>query len=445
MLILYALVKQGPDILVGVHHVFLHVCQVWEDTRPLRAALAIQQGENVLCVASGGDNAFSLLLDRPRSVMAVDYSKAQILLCRLKQAAIKHLGYEEFTCLLGLGPREVRGDGQGGGGEEGAVRSSVEIYHQRLRDHLDEDVREYWDKDVQQDSIRGGVVHCGKYEQYFRIFAHVIRPLVHDEQTTRDMLSIRDAGAQRAFYDSVWDTWLWRAMVRLYMGDVLIGRCPPFYQRSDMNIGQHFLQRMRHCLRDMPIADNFYLEYILTGKLGGITSLPDYLQRENFATLKSRIDDVHFIQGEVIKHMEAAAMEGLHVADLSNIFDFVPEDQHDYYRRAVMEHMSPGSRICYWTFVPMTAGKLAQLNVPFSPLARIDRDKCERYNQQERAWFYQSFVLQCIQGEARVHRNGYTVKPPVAVSERKAPGDTGKAYAMNGHTEVDEDLCNGIY
>ena len=191
------------------------------------------------------------------------------------------------------------------------------------------------------------------------------------------------------------------------------------------------------------------MEYVLTGEYGGLTSLPDYLKPENFAVLKDLIDRVHFIQGELLKHMEAAAMEGLHVADLSNIFDFVPEDLHNHYRTAVMRHMSPGSRICHWTFVPMTSPKLAQINIPFSPKAHIEPEECERYNSQERAWFYQTFVLQCVQKEG-YKKNGYinAAKLTNGVKHRiSAAGDKTVTGVLSDHTkvkELDTFVCNGI-
>ena len=300
------------------------------------------------------------------------------------------------------------------------------IYRELVRDHLEEDVRLYWDEPVQQDSICNGLYHCGIYEKFFYTFGTVIRPLVHSKQSVEKLLSIKDPSEQREFYDNVWDTFLWRLLVRLYMGDVLIGRCPPFYQRSDMNIGEYFLQRMRHCMRDLPAHDNFYLEYVLTGEMKGLTSLPDYLRKENFKLIKSRIDKVHFLQGDLLLHMEAAARNGLHVADLSNIFDFIPEDQHEHYRRAVMKHVSPGARICHWTFVPMTADKLNLVNVPFAKNVNINQENCEAWNSQERAWFYQSFVLQEV-GEMRKQENGHAGKNGYVIT---------KAQVRNGNKHL---------
>ena len=119
--------------------------------------------------------------------------------------------------------------------------SRTDMYN-LLRDHLEEDVQKFWDEPTQQESIRDGVIHCGRYEQYFLNFARLIRPLVHRDRTTQKMLTLKEPQEQREFYDNIWDTWLWRSMVRLYMGDVLIGRCPLFYHRSDMNIGNVSLE-----------------------------------------------------------------------------------------------------------------------------------------------------------------------------------------------------------
>lgn len=45
--------------------------QVWEDTRLLRQGLRLKPQSRVLSIASAGDNAFALLLDDAREVVAI--------------------------------------------------------------------------------------------------------------------------------------------------------------------------------------------------------------------------------------------------------------------------------------------------------------------------------------------------------------------------------------
>lgn len=75
--------------------------QCWEDPRTLTAALAITQEDDVLSIASGGDNSFALLLENPRSLTAIDCNPAQIFLLELKIRAIQTFEYDDFVSFIG--------------------------------------------------------------------------------------------------------------------------------------------------------------------------------------------------------------------------------------------------------------------------------------------------------------------------------------------------------
>ena len=61
--------------------------QIWEDPVVDLAGLALQPGERVVCIASGGCNLMSYLTAAPGAVDAVDLSPAHVALNRLKIAA----------------------------------------------------------------------------------------------------------------------------------------------------------------------------------------------------------------------------------------------------------------------------------------------------------------------------------------------------------------------
>ena len=379
--------------------------QVWEDPSTLRRGARIKPGERVISVASGGDNVLSLLLDNPSLVVGVDYSPAQVHVCELKRLGIKHLDYWQFLCLIGIGEDHAGG------------LSRVDIYTKLLRKHLPEQVAKFWDEKM--NFIENGLIHAGIYEQYFKTFAQVVRPFAHSRETIRSLLCIKDPDKQREFYDKHVDTFLWRVLCRLYFGDVLIGRCPPFYEKADVNVGEHFLQRLRHVMRDVPACDNHYLEYVLLGDITGEFGLPEYLQPQNFELLKSRVDSLYLTQGDLVDYL-AEHKEEFNVIDLSNIFDFVPDNVHQTYRNTVSKYARLGSRVINWTFVPVSDAKLDF--TPFSPGMHVERPLSVYLNSLERAWFYQTFVIQMVMykdgqvytngsslnGISNVHKNGFT-------------------------------------
>ncbi len=58
-----------PELLFGMS---------WEDPESDRVALQIQPGDSLVTIGSGGCNTFSLLLENPRQVFAVDINSVSI-------------------------------------------------------------------------------------------------------------------------------------------------------------------------------------------------------------------------------------------------------------------------------------------------------------------------------------------------------------------------------
>lgn len=62
---------KGVTVEASVDFSKIRYSQVWEDTRLLRQGLRLKPQSRVLSIASAGDNAFSLLLDDAREVVAI--------------------------------------------------------------------------------------------------------------------------------------------------------------------------------------------------------------------------------------------------------------------------------------------------------------------------------------------------------------------------------------
>lgn len=72
-------VQSGKDATVEASVDFskIRYSQVWEDTRLLRQGLRLKPQSRVLSIASAGDNAFALLLDDAREVVAIGKQSKQ--------------------------------------------------------------------------------------------------------------------------------------------------------------------------------------------------------------------------------------------------------------------------------------------------------------------------------------------------------------------------------
>ena len=74
----------------------IRYAQVWEDAEILIEALDINNKDNILSIASAGENALSLLTKNPNKVYAIDLNINQMACTELKKVAYKYLEYEYY-------------------------------------------------------------------------------------------------------------------------------------------------------------------------------------------------------------------------------------------------------------------------------------------------------------------------------------------------------------
>ncbi|KAF9362706.1 hypothetical protein BGX34_005643 [Mortierella sp. NVP85] len=357
--------------------------QVWEDTRLLRQGLRLQPQSRVLSIASAGDNAFALLLDDPREVVAIDFSPAQLALCALKIAAYKTLNYDDFTQLLGF-----EFDGRDIGPE-----GRVALYEEKVRPALTtEEYRSYWDENL--DLIRNKIIHIGRLEKFFGIYRKYVLPLSHFKSTTRTLLDGQDLASQSKFFDSIWNTWIWRAGTRTFFGQMSLGhlgRDPKFFEHVRLDVGAFLLGKISNGVRNIPISDNYYAEYVFTGQQSGKNALPDYLVRDNYDIIRSRIDRVQLIRADVLKYLESEESGYFDGYNLSDIFEWMGEDLYKTFLTAIHKKGTKDARICYWNlFVPRERPE------ELKHLIRSEIELSDAATAKDRTYFYRRFVIETI-------------------------------------------------
>lgn len=244
--------------------------QCWEDPDTVRKALRITPEDDVLAITSGGCNVLALILDQPRSITAVDVNPAQNHLLELKRASIAHLAADEVHQFLGARPSVDR-----------------PALYQTLSNALSPSARSFWDAHANQ--IVRGIIHSGRFERYLQVFRDRVLPLVHHRRDVSELVRPKSLEQQRLFYDQVWNTYRWRAVVRLFFSRGLLsrfGRHPGAFKHARVqDVSGCYLRRARHALRDIPVATNYFLQYMATGQYR--TALPAYLDSSGWESLRS--------------------------------------------------------------------------------------------------------------------------------------------------------------
>lgn len=355
----------------------IRYAQVWEDADILVEALDIQSTDTVVSISSAGDNALALLGAGAGRVVALDLNPAQLACLELRVAAYRELGHAELLALIGSRP--------GTAGERAAL-------YARCRPALSAPARAFWDG--RPEAVAGGIGAAGRFENYFRLFRTRVLPLVHRRATVGALLRGGDAAHRARFYEERWNTWRWRLLFKVFFSRFTMGRLgrdPAFFKYVEGSVAERILERTRHALVALDPAENPYLHWILTGTHG--EALPWALREENFGRIRSRLDRLewHGLTLEAFLARERAAGAGRRALkfNLSDIFEYMSEENTAAILASLAEAGAPGSRLAYWNM-------LAPRRRPEALAARLrplDALAAELF-ARDKAFFYSAFVVE---------------------------------------------------
>ena len=308
--------------------------QCWEDPRTLKRALRITSDDDVVSITSAGDNSLALLLENPRSLTMVDMNPAQNFLAELKIRAIQHLEFDAFVGFVGA-----------------SACADRRLLYGELRETLSTAARRFWDTHLS--SIDRGVIHCGKFENYFRIFRRVVLPWIHREPTVRRLLDCVTLREQRLLYDEVWNTRAWRGLFRIFFGRFLLGnlgRDPSYFRYVESgDVAGDLLQRVGRGLAEIPVADNFFLEYMLTGAWADPENTHPYLAEANFAFLKENVGRIKIATESLGGHLDGLRPGSVSKLNLSDILEYMSGEEVRNLFAAIRRVCRTGSRFAYWS------------------------------------------------------------------------------------------------
>ena len=347
---------------------------VWEDWLCLKNGLQIHEDDDVLSVTSAGDNAMALLLQNPRSVTAVDLNPAQTAYLELKLGGVRTLSHDEFAGLLGVRPH----------------RDRTALY-ERARPHLSATSRQFWDQNTQL--LVDGVYWSGRLETYIRRFHEEILPTIAPVEAVRRLLTAPTLEEQRAVFENELATPEFVAAFETYFGRENMakhGRDPAQFRHVEKgNVGRYFYQRFRYACTELPLRGNFYVELFLTSRYADLEAGPEYLRPSNFERLRTLVDRVRPVTGELEELIRSESKGRFNKANFSDVFEYMSESLTDALFEAMAASFRTGGRLCYWNL-------LVPRHRPKSLGRRVERLKelAESLWRQDRSWFYRAFHVE---------------------------------------------------
>lgn len=353
----------------------INYSQCWEDPVVLRKALSVKTGDVVLSITSGGCNSLALLLDDPAAVIAIDKNPAQNYLLELKIKAIQYLPYGDCLELLGL--RD----------------STSRLRHfEQLAPKLSAEARAWWQSNKQL--IKLGVMASGRFERYIAFFRRFLLPLVHRTSVIESCLNQTSLEKQINFYHTTWNCRRWRMLFNIFFNKILLslfGRYPGAFVYADTrSISRHFFERFEYAMTRIPIKDNYFLRYMLTGSYIE-NSLPVYLDPENFKIIRARANRVKIENGELRSYLLKAQDNSFDAINLSDIFETMSEVDTVEVFRQIARVGKAGARIAYWN-------NLVHREPPPQLLSLITAQKeaADELYRADRAFMYSAFFVNTI-------------------------------------------------
>jgi len=367
--------RSGAFQAIPVPHPRLAYAQCWEDPGVLRQALRVGPDDDVLSICGAGDNAFALLLDAPRSITCVDHSAAQLALAELKLEAARQLPVHSFRSALGLD----------------ALGRRVWFYH-HLRPSLGPRARAFFDD--HEGHIRAGLLGAGGFERGLQRFREQVLSRIHPPDRIDRMLSLDDVRQQGALYAAEWDTLRWRGLFRVAFDRRLMarrGRASGALDALGDSVPATMHARAARILCTLPAASNFFLQWYLRGHYPDPELGPPYLTTAGHAAMQERGGRVRFLLGGLLDVLRGCPDDAFSAFNLSNIFEYMDEEETRVLLTEIARVGRPGARLCYWNL-------LVPRHRPESMAHRLERDVglAAALLEQDRAFAYGAVQVEVV-------------------------------------------------
>ncbi len=351
----------------------IRYAQCWEDTSILLKGLGLAEGGTYISIASGGDNSLAMLMKPVNKVVALDLNPVQLHCVYLKKAAFKKLDYEAVLAFLGITACDKR----------------LALYEE-LKEELPEGTQFYWDS--HQELLEAGIIHVGKFENYFKLFRTKVLSLVHSKKTIKELMRPKTKAERLRFYDEKWANRRWQLLFRFFFSRRMmgkLGRDAAFFKYVEGHVAENILKRVRYALTEIDCSKNPYLEYILFGYYE--KNLPYYLRPEHFEVIKANIDRLEIHQNSIEGFLETYEGEGIDGYNLSDIFEYMEEGEMLKIYKSLIKYAKKGARVVYWNMlVPRKCPEVLKEQV--ETLEKLS----EKLFLEDEAFFYSRFLVEQV-------------------------------------------------
>ena len=306
-----------------------------EDPLSEQSALDIRSSDRILSLASAGEVALSLLsLNEDIIIKSVDISESQIKLCRLKLMSALYLDFPLNGAFLGFTNLEEK------------VRS--ELYHNVILPHLSEADALFWKQNMVY--IKKGIINAGRFEQYIKKMRFVANIFL-GRRNIHKLIECHSLEEQKQVFHDHIET---RKSLQLLFK---VAFHPKVYRKrglqdqalihADNSTGDRFYSRFKGFCINTLASENYFLQYFLTGSCINKESFPPYLQPANKDRLIKNLKNLELKTASFQDTLTEKGKGYFNKVHLSNLGDWLSEDQFTELRSLLLKNCDNGSRLCY--------------------------------------------------------------------------------------------------
>jgi len=303
----------------------------WEDADVLLNSSGIKEGGVFLSIASGGDNTLALLTRNPSKIIAVDMNPAQLFLCELKIEAFRQLDYLDLLGFIGIHNHTDR----------------LHLFSS-LSSGLSDDCKNYWSQNIL--AIEDGIIHCGKFENYFSLFRKRVMPFIHSKSKINALMQEKTPQEQKAFFTKKWNSWRWKAFTKIFFSRFVmgnIGRTSSYLNQVEIPVSDYIQQKSKNYLSSVLCQNNYFLHFIFKGDFG--KTLPFYLREENFESIKNNLNVIELKLGKVEDYLDNKTT--FDFCNFSNIFEYMSKEDFQNFNKMIHPQLAENASISYWNLM----------------------------------------------------------------------------------------------
>lgn len=320
--------------------------QIWEDPVVDMDGLELGEGDNLVCISSGGCNLMSYLTAEPASITAVDLSPAHVALVRLKIAAAQALpDHAAFYDLLGHADRP----------------GNAALYDRYIAPVLDAQSRAWWEtrqgampRRVQM--LERGFYHYGALGRFLWAM-HLVSKIGGVDY--RPLFACTSLEEQQAFFDAkiapLFERRIVKSLARRRASLFGLGIPPAQFDKlardGDGDIVPVLRERTRKLMCDFPISENYFAWAAFNRgyRDDGTGPVPPYLMAENYEAVRANASRASIVNRSLTDMLAEAPENSKQAYVLLDAQDWMNDAQLTALWTQITRTATPGARVLFRT------------------------------------------------------------------------------------------------